>query len=168
MTTIDRDETRRRAQGAIDAERRAAIGPFTFNKARPVLAPREVLALLDALTRAEAQSETRRQQTKYWKVRAEVFEAKMNELDRAYISEHGQRRRAEDEQDRLKNKLARRSETVSRLLEERNNAEARIQAVRDVHRHIAIETRGIDVPEHRCLDCCLHWPCPTIRALDAP
>ena len=66
MTTIDRDETRRRAQGAIDAERRAAIGPFTFNKARPVLAPREVLDLLDAIdqaehraTRTEAQSAIR-------------------------------------------------------------------------------------------------------------
>ena len=94
-------------------------------------AAREALLALDALTRAEAQSETRRQQTKYWKERADLFEAKMNELDRAYISEHGQRRRAEDEQDRLKNKLARRSETMSRLLEERNNAEARIQAVRD-------------------------------------
>lgn len=87
----------------------------------------EVDDLRAQVVRLEAQSETRRQQTFYWKERAEQFEAKMNELDRAYISEHGQRRRAEDEQDRLKNKLARRSETVSRLLEERNNAEARIE-----------------------------------------
>lgn len=84
MTTIDRDETRRRAQGAIDAERRAAIGPFTFNKARPVLAPREVLDLLDAIdqaerraTRAEAQSETRRLDMEYWQERAEGFEARI-------------------------------------------------------------------------------------------
>lgn len=80
MITIDRDETRRRAQGAIDAERRTAIGPFAFNKARPVLAPREVVALLDALTRAESQSETRRQQTKYWKERAEGFEARIADV----------------------------------------------------------------------------------------
>lgn len=101
MTSIDRDETRRRAQGAIDAERRAAIGPFTFNKARPVLAPREVIALLDALeraeddafrqraamirerdraVRAEAQSETRRQQTVYWQERAEGFEARIADV----------------------------------------------------------------------------------------
>lgn len=92
----------------------------------------EVEDLRAQVVRLEAKSETRRQQAVYWQERADLFEAKMNELDRAYISEHGQRRRAEDEQDRLKDKLARRSETVSRLLEERNNAEARIQAVRDV------------------------------------
>ena len=45
-------------------------------------------------------------------------------------------------------------------------AEARIKAARDVHRHITVETRGAIEPEHRCLDCCLAWPCPTIRALD--
>ncbi|MGO2362322.1 MAG: hypothetical protein ACTH6N_14500 [Brachybacterium tyrofermentans] len=36
-----------------------------------------VPALLDALTRAEAQSETRRQQTAYWQERAEGFEARI-------------------------------------------------------------------------------------------
>lgn len=92
----------------------------------------EVEDLRAQVVRLEAKSETRRQQAAYWQERAEGFEAKMNELDRAYISEHGQRRRAEDEQDRLKDKLARRSETVSRLLEERNNAEARIQAIRGI------------------------------------
>lgn len=88
MTTIDRDETRRRAQGAIDAERRTAIGPFTFNKARPVLAPREVLDLLDAIdqaehraSRAEAQSETRRLDMEYWQERAEGFEARIQEVE---------------------------------------------------------------------------------------
>ena len=44
--------------------------------------------------------------------------------------------------------------------------DARIKAARDVHRHITVETRGAIEPEHRCLDCCLAWPCPTIRALE--
>ena len=52
------------------------------------------------------------------------------------------------------------------LLGALDQAEARIHAVRDVHRHITVETRGAIEPEHRCLDCCLAWPCPTIRALD--
>lgn len=52
------------------------------------------------------------------------------------------------------------------LLDMLDQAEARIKAVRDVHRHITVETRGAIEPEHRCLDCCLAWPCPTIRALD--
>lgn len=57
--------------------------------------------------------------------------------------------------------------TMIELREALAAAEARIQAVRDVHRHITVETRGATEPEHRCLDCCLQWPCPTIRALDA-
>ena len=164
MTTIDRGRLRRLADAAtpgpwvMDDDSRGLVGPWIDGvseegtareiadctwtdgtDAEFIAASREAVPeLLDALTRAEAQSEARRQQTKYWKERAEVFEAKMNELDRAYISEHGQRSRAEDEQDRLKDKLARRSETVSRLLEERNNAEARIQAVRDLHRRSTI------------------------------
>lgn len=140
MTThpIDRNLIAMWRQIAIDA----GDDPYANT-----LHPDEVVALLNALTRAEAQSETRRQQTVYWQERADLFEAKMNELDRAYISEHGQRRRAEDEQDRLKNKLARRSETVSRLLEERNNAEARIQAVRELHRRF-----GVYEHEDACTD----------------
>lgn len=120
------------AQEPTDAEVEAAKAVLdSFEYADEPQSIRDALSAARAV-RAEAQSETRRQQTAYWQERADLFEAKMNELDRAYISEHGQRRRAEDEQDRLKNKLARRSETVSRLLEERNNAEARIEDVRGV------------------------------------
>lgn len=68
MTTIDRDLIAMWRQIAIDA----GDDPYANT-----LHPDEVIALLDALTRAEAQSETRRQQTKYWQERAEGFEARI-------------------------------------------------------------------------------------------
>lgn len=46
-----------------------------------IAASREAVPeLLDALTRAEAKSETRRQQTAYWQERAEVFEARIADV----------------------------------------------------------------------------------------
>ena len=55
-----------------------------------IAASREAVPeLLDALTRAEAQSETRRQQTKYWKERAEEFEAERDEWRQTALDERG-------------------------------------------------------------------------------
>lgn len=44
------------------------------------LHPDEVVALLDALARAEAQSETRRLDMEYWQERAEGFEARIADV----------------------------------------------------------------------------------------
>lgn len=47
-----------------------------------------------------------------------------------------------------------------------DQAEARIQAVRALHHHASITTRGATTPDDRCTGCQQAWPCSTIRALD--
>lgn len=71
--TIDRDALRRSVKSDL---RYGTGGDFA----------QDVLGLLDALTRVEAQSETRRLNIEYWRGRAAMFEAE-RDAARGYISE---------------------------------------------------------------------------------
>ena len=57
--------------------------------------------------------------------------------------------------------------TAERMTAYARKAEARIQAVRELHQHGG-STFGDGLEDHTpvCADCLEEWPCPTIRALD--
>ena len=137
MTTIDRAELHRLADAAtpgpwvMDDDSRGLVGPWIDGvseegtareiadctwtdeaDAEFIAASREAVPeLLDALTRAEAQSEARRQQTKYWKERAEEFEAERDEWRQTALDERA---------------------AALDALEQIKAREARIKAVQDV------------------------------------
>lgn len=90
--------------------------------------------------RAEAQSEARRIDIAYWTARAQMMGRKRDAGLR----------------------------DLAHVQKERDNALARIEAVRELHRSDGHDPDVCGEPGcfEFCLGCYLQWPCPTIRALE--
>lgn len=145
----DREVLRRRAQDRLAEAREwnaTANPPLVARMSdRVQIDAGDLLALLDALTRVEAQSETRRLDITYWRERAEAMEQRIRDLTQDVQDERG---------------------ACLDQMEQVRIRDARIKAVRELHS----ESRIIPgTPVFGCAECGEPnetEPCATIRALE--
>ena len=115
---------------------------FTHPDAEFIAAAREAVpALLDRIARLEAQSDIRGRAVVMYRERAREAEAE-RDAARGYISE-------------LETAVKSRNDVIK-------HRDARIKAVRAIHRDLYESMPGAPY----CDACDRDWPCPTIRALD--
>ena len=86
------------------------------------------------------------------------FLALLDALDRAEAERDCRRR----ENAELRDELVATQEYGAKLAHGKDEAEARIKAVRAIHRDLYESMSGVPY----CVECDRAWPCPTIRALD--
>ena len=97
------------------------------------------------------------------------LEAQTDIRGRAVVMYRERAREAEAERDcrrrenaELRDELVATQEYGAKLAHGKDEAEARIKAVRAIHRDLYESMSGVPY----CVECDRAWPCPTIRALD--